>query len=149
MTLFFKCLICQEFYKPMFYKRNSKTIVVWFVCFSLSLSLSPYFLFSTHLIPKYGVIANSFTKATELLVITVHVLKFSTHWYKHVIWNTEETSRAFQAFMDKKVKTCGIFPSKFMWTESKRHKNLYLWLLSQNEYILSLAISEYCDSEIM
>lgn len=63
----------------MFYKGNSETIVVYCICFPLSLSLScsPFLTFSFH--PKYGAITNSFIEALKLLVITIHVFKFSTH----------------------------------------------------------------------
>lgn len=108
-SIFSHSLIMQVFQKQKLYERNFETVVVCYVFLSAlllpPLSPSPSPLpSSTHPTPKYGAITNSFTKAPELLVIVSRVFKCSTRWWKHVIWNTEETSGAFQTFMDKKSR---------------------------------------------
>lgn len=130
----------------MFYNRTSKIVMAWFVC----LSPSSYFFFSFFPLPtpKYGAITNSFAKATVLLVIIIRVFKFSTHWWKQVTQSAEETSGAFQAFMDKKSRLW-YFPSKCMWAESNRHKFLHLKHEKQNGHSQTLAIPEHCSCEIM
>lgn len=89
--------------------RNCCGLLCFFLCRSPSSSPSPTcsppsLLSSTHPTPKYGAITNSFTKAPELLVTESRVSKCSARWWKHVIWSPEETSGAFQAFMDKKSR---------------------------------------------
>lgn len=138
-------LLTQRFHDSIFhisssckYSRNkgsTREIQKWFwFAVFLSVLLPPPpstplplpLLSSTHPTPKYGAITNSFTEAAEFLVIVSSVFKRSTHWWKHVIGCIEETSGAFQAFMDKKSRLV-VFSSK-----------MYLnWIKEAKEFKLS------------